>query len=96
MAVLPARVDLNGQVLYPAIQVCDRSCLPFPHYHQRIPPATAKVRGATVQRPGHEDTFCAWCFHWITTDGDIQPRTVSNCGCEQDCHQLGRLLTELA
>ena len=81
MSLLPARVDLNGQQLYPAIEICDLADLPFDHYHQ--------------ETHGHDDVFCAWCFHWISTDGDIKPRSFDNCTCDQGCHELGRMLTEL-
>jgi hypothetical protein len=80
MALLEARVDLNGNVLHPALVVCDYACQPFPHWHSTV--------------HGQEHDFCAWCFHWIATNGMILPREMATCGCEQDCHNLARESTE--
>lgn len=80
MATLPARVDLNGNVLHLALEVCDYTCQPFPHFHRDV--------------HGQEHDFCGHCFHWIAVNGTVLQRTMDTCHCEQGCHELARALIE--
>jgi hypothetical protein len=95
MSTLPARVDLNGQQLYPAIEICDLADLPYDHYHQTVP-ITRKDKGRAerVLVRTEDHTFCAWCFHWTGTDGLVLPRAMDNCHCDQGCHIEARELDE--
>jgi hypothetical protein len=73
MALLPARVDLNGNVLHQAIVVCDFPCLPFPHFHSLV--------------QGQEQDFCGHCLHWLTSNRPMVTCPCEQ-GCHMDAREL--------
>ena len=73
----------------------DNDHAPFPHRIVIVEESTAylTVPGTRVKRKVTRDrqefVICSFCDHWIL-------RNILTCGCPYQCHELGKLLAELA